>query len=257
MPADFREEVARYYEYDPRQPGDIEFYRELIPSAQSTILELGCGTGRVLIPLASHCAHITGVDISEPMLALCRRKLQASKIPRSRAKIKLGDITALVLEQKFDLIIAPFRVFQNLKRDEEVTGLFRTVKSHLSDAGSCILNAFRPFLDREAMATQWACEGENLHWETPTEDGRIALYDRRSRIDAERQIIYPVLAYRRYRGDVLEDEVIHEIALRYYYPDQLEELIAAHGFKIVNRWGGYAGEPYGEGPELLIQFCDQ
>lgn len=256
MPADFREEVAKYYDYDPRQSGDIEFYRRQIPSAKAAILELGCGTGRVLIPLASHCDFIQGVDISESMLKICRRKLQASGLSRTRAKIKHGDITDLVLEQKFDLIIAPFRVFQNLKTDEEVAGLFKTVRSHLSDAGSCILSVFRPYLSREAMATQWVCEEENLHWETPVEDGRIALYDRPSRIDIDRQIIYPVLSYRRYRGDVLEDEVIHEIALRYYYPDEFEELITAHGFTIVNRWGGYAGEPYGEGPELVIQFCN-
>jgi SAM-dependent methyltransferase len=255
MPADFREEVAKFYDCDPRQSGDIEFYRKLIPSAKAAILELGCGTGRVLIPLASHCDYILGVDISEPMLKICREKLQASGISRNRAGTKSGDITALILERRFDLIIAPFRVFQNLKTDEEVAGLFETVGAHLSDAGSCILNVFKPFLSREAMATQGVREEENLSWETPTEDGRIALYDRLPRIDSERQIIYPELVYRRYRGDVLEDEVIHNIALRYYYPDQLEELITAHGFKIVNRWGGYADEPYGEGPELVIQFC--
>ena len=257
MLADFREEVAKYYDCDPRQSGDIEFYRKLIPSDKANILELGCGTGRVLIPLSAHCDYILGVDISEMMLKICREKLKASGISRNRARIKSDDITALVPERTFDLIIAPFRVFQNLKTNEEVAGLFKTVRSHLSDAGSCILNVFRPFLSRDAMATQWVCEEENLLWETPTENGRIALYDRRPRIDPQRQIIYPDQAYRRYRGDLLEDEVIHKIALRYYYPDQLEELITTHGFKIVNRWGGYADEPYGEGPELVIQFCNR
>ncbi len=232
----------------------MEFYRNLIPSPKATILELGCGTGRVLIPLAAHCAYILGVDISEAMLTICRRKLQAEGIPRDRAMITYADITALALGRQFDLIIAPFRVFQNLKTDEEVAGLFKTVRSHLSDGGSCILNVFRPFLSREAMATRWVSEEENLLWETPTDDGRIACYDRRPRIDPERQIIYPDIVYRRYRGDALEDEVIHKIALRYYYPDQFEELITAHGFKILNRWGGYKDEAYGEGPELVLQF---
>lgn len=254
MAADFREEVAKYYDCDPRQSGDVEFYRKLIPSAEAAILELGCGTGRVLIPLASQCGYILGIDISEAMLTICREKLRASGIPRNRAMIKSGDITALAPERRFDLIIAPSRVFQNLKTDEEVAGLFQTVRAHLSDAGSCILNVFRPFLNRDAMATQWVCEEENLSWEISTENGRITCYDKRPRIDPEQQIIYPDMIYRRYRGDVLEDKAIHKLALRYYYPDQFEELITAHGFKIMNRWGGYAGERYGEGPELVIQF---
>ena len=38
-------------------------------------------------------------------------------------------------------------------------------------------------------------------------------------------------------------------------PDAFEGVIRAHGFRIVQRWGGYAGERYGEGPELIVQFC--
>lgn len=257
MAVDFRKEVAKYYDYDPRQSGDIEFYRKLIPSAEASILELGCGTGRVLIPLASHCAYILGVDIAESMLSICRDKLQVSGIPSNRAMIRYGDITSLALGQTFDLIIAPFRVFQNLQTDEQVSGLFKTVTSHLSDSGTCILNVFRPFLGREAMGTEWVSEEEHLVWETPTEDGRIVCYDRRPRIDSERQIIYPDMIYKLYHCDVLEGEAVHNLALRYYYPGQFEELITEHGFKIMNRWGGYRGEPYGEGPELVVQFCNR
>ena len=42
--------------------------------------------------------------------------------------------------------------------------------------------------------------------------------------------------------------------MRCYYPDEFEQLITGHGFEIVHRWGGYAGEIYGEGPELVIEF---
>ena len=43
--------------------------------------------------------------------------------------------------------------------------------------------------------------------------------------------------------------------MRCYYPDEFEALIVDHGFEIVGRWGGYQGEPYGEGPELVLQFA--
>ena len=64
----------------------------------------------------------------------------------------------------------------------------------------------------------------------------------------------PNLIYRRYHGDDLIEEVTLEILMRCYYPDEFEEVIVKHGFEIINRWGGYSGESYGVGPELVIQF---
>ena len=255
MPVDFRTEVAKYYDCSPMQPDDVEFYKSRLPSPDSTVLELGCGTGRVLVPLMEHCSYIHGIDVSEAMLALCRKKLQALSASKKRCIVQPGNITDLNLGGSFDLITAPFRVFQNLETDDEVSSFFQTVRTHLAPGGTCILNVFRPFLDKKAMATQWTSDEEILSWEAPIEDGRLTCYDRRTRIDPEKQIVYPDLIYRRYRGEKLEDETVHNLVLRYYYPDEFEKMIKSHGFQIVNRWGGYAGEPYGEGPELVVQFC--
>jgi hypothetical protein len=187
------------------------------------------------------------------MLTICRQKLDVSGISPKRASAQIADITDLNLGRKFELIIAPFRVFQGLETDEEVSGFFRTVRTHLSPEGTCILCAFKP---REGMATQWASEEEILEWETAVEGGRVACFSRPIRIDVERQVIYPDLIYRRYRGDNVEDEAVLKLAMRYYYPEQFVGVVESHGFRIVNRWGGYAGERYGEGPELVLQFCD-
>lgn len=254
MPVDFRTDVARYYDYSPKQPNDVEFYRSVLPSHESTILELGCGTGRVLVPLVDHCGYIHGIDLSEAMLALCRKKLYGLCVSKKRAIVQQGDITDLNLGRSFDLITAPFRVFQNLETDEEVDGFFQTVRTHLAHGGTCILNAFRPFLDKEGMATQWANNEENLSWEAPIKYGRVTCHDLRKRIDPEKQVVYGNLIYRKYRGKELEEEAVLELLMRYYYPEEFVELIEKQGFKILDRWGGYAGETYGEGSELVVQF---
>ena len=44
--------------------------------------------------------------------------------------------------------------------------------------------------------------------------------------------------------------------LRCYYPDEFLRLFVDHGFTVVNSWGGYADEPWGEGPELVVRFKD-
>jgi len=249
---DFRMDVAKYYDYDPRPKPDIAFYRAQIPSAESTVLELGCGTGRVLIPLISHCSYIHGIDSSDAMLQICRGKLQAARTPKARAIVQPGDITQLSLGRTFDLIIAPFHVFQVMITDEEVAGFFQTVRRHLSKTGTCFLNVVKP-LSREKMATQWV-QKEALIWETPVEDRRVTCHERRLRIDPDRQVVYAELVYRRYHGKNLEDETVQKLVMRYYYPEQFEDAVTDHGFDIAGRWGGYQDEIYDEGQELVLQF---
>ncbi len=211
----------------------------------------------MLVPLLDHCSYIHGIDISETMLAFCRKKLHSLRVSKTRAIVQPGDITNLRLKSAFVLITAPFRVFQNLETDEEVNGFLHTVGTHLASGGTGILNVFRPFLDKEEMASGWVREEETLSWEVPIKGGRVACFDRRLRIYAEKQVVYPDLIYRRYRGETLQDETVQNLVMRYYYPDQFESLIVNHGFQILNRWGGYKGEPYGEGPELVLQFRNQ
>ncbi len=73
-------------------------------------------------------------------------------------------------------------------------------------------------------------------------------------MDPVKLVLYPEPIYRRYEGETLKDEATLKIVMRYYYPDEFEKVIVDHGFQIMNRWGGYEGEAYGQGPELVIQF---
>lgn len=128
MQSDIRAEAANYYDLCPDMPADVPFYRSLIPSPEARVLELGCGTGRVLVPLAESCPYIHGLDLSEAMIDICRRKLNAAGIAVTRARAEVKDITNFALNQTFDLIIAPYRVLQNLEADAAVNGLFRCIR---------------------------------------------------------------------------------------------------------------------------------
>jgi SAM-dependent methyltransferase len=257
MKVDIRAEAARFYDFNPDTIVDIQFYRDRIPSPNTKVLELGCGTGRVILPLTKDCAYIHGVDLSEAMVAICQGKLDSAGIPTNKARVEVGDITSIRLGRTFDLITAPYRVFQNIETDSEVAALFDTVRRHLAKNGTCILNVFNPNLDPERLRVEWPTESEYFCWEVPVEDGRITHYGRNVSVDPKKLILYPNLIYRRYRGDDLIEEVTLKILMRCYYPDEFEEVIRNHGFEIINRWGGYSGEPYGVGPELVIQFGER
>lgn len=254
MPIDIRMEVAKYYDVCHVMSGDISFYIRQIPHPQARVLELGCGTGRVLLPLVEHCAYIHGLDCSEAMLTICRGKLQQANVSPEHAQVELADITDFDLGQQFDLITAPFRVMQNLATDAEVDGLFQCIHRHLTPGGMALLNVFRPLLDRERMLTDW-CRLEKFNCEIPLEGGSLRRYDNCPRITADPLVCYPELIYRFYQEDQLVEEAVLPIAMRCYYPDEFLRLIEDHGFRVIEKWGGYAGEVYGEGGELVVAFA--
>ncbi len=251
---DIRQEAAQFYDLNPDFPQDVPFYCNLLPSPDASVLELGCGTGRVTTALASRCGFIQGIDSSPAMVDLCRSKIARLSLPSERVGLSVADISDFALGRKFEIIIAPFRVLQNLETTAEVDGLLACVRRHLAPDGTCILNAFNPSYGPDELREKWLVPGEQLNWETATADGRVACYDRRARIDKGELVVYPDLVYRHYRGPILVREVVLHIAMRCYYPETFEQIILDHRYEIVNRWGGYQGEQYGKGPELILQF---
>jgi hypothetical protein len=188
------------------------------------------------------------------MLACCLQKLHAAGIPPTKARAELGDITHFTLGRIFDLIIAPYRVFQLLETESQVAGLFRCVRAHLAPGGTGILNVFRPDGGFERERQTWGTATEVCRWEVTVNGVRLRCDERRTRLAPERRILYPKLIYRRLVGDTWIEDAVLQIPRRCYAPDEFERVIRAYGFHIVQRWGGYTGERYGEGPELVVQF---
>lgn len=250
---DIRDTSAQYYDLNPDIPEDIPFYLNLIPP-DAEVLELGCGTGRVTLPLATHSRFVQGVDLSPAMLRVCRERLQQASVPPEKAAVQVGDITRLALGRRFDWIIAPFRVMQNLETDTQVDGLFETIRAHLKPGGQCVLNVFHPNRDPRALREEWVNPQEQPDWEQTLDGDRVVCTWRAARMDKDKLILYPELIYRRYRGNQQVDEAVMKFVMRCYYPDEFTALVQQNGFQIVGRWGGYHGEPYSRGPELVLRF---
>jgi SAM-dependent methyltransferase len=254
MSGDIRAEAAKYYDVNPSIPDDIAFYQAHLPSSDATVLELGCGTGRVLLPLAARCGFIHGLDRSQAMLARCQQKLQSAAIPPTNARVEHGDITHFALGRVFDLIIAPYRVFQLLETDAQVDGLFQCIRAHLAPQGTCILNVFHPQGGFERVQQEWKSATERGRWEVIVDGERLRCEERWLRLDPARHMLYVELVYRRYIGGAWVEDAVLQIPRRCYMPEEFAQVILDHGFRIMQRWGGYAGERYGEGPELVVQF---
>lgn len=251
---DPRKNTARFYDIVSHPINDVPFYLERIKALKTkNILELGCGTGRVLVPLAKACQKIVGIDYSHEMLEVCKEKV--AKAGLSNTLTVQGDISNLNFGKTFDLVIAPYRVLQALETDEEVNGFFETVSNHLKTSGRGIVNVFKPKMSAAEIRSSWCQPGEIINQEIDLEDGSRLLYSfRQHKMDKEKLVLYPDMIYRRYVNNILVEEVIHSIKMRCYYPGEFKQLIENKGFTITGLWGGYNNEQYGAGPELVIEF---
>jgi len=120
--------------------------------------------------------------------------------------------------------------------------------------GTCILNVFHPQGGFAGVQQAWESATEVFRWEVLVDGVRLRCDERLLRLDPERRILYPELVYRRYVGDAWVEDAVLRIPRRCYAPEAFARVICEHGFDIVQRWGRYAGERYGEGPELVVQF---
>lgn len=254
MPSDSREQAAQYYDLQPFHD-DLPFYERLLPAADANVLELGCGTGRILVPLAKQCGSIHGLDISPAMLEVCRKRAEMAGLPGDKYHIERGDISSFRLGRAFDLIIAPFRTFQALETDPEVDACLESIRVHLRPRATCVLSMFNPKWPREELPRRWRQEEEAAEWEETTPEGdRIVCTSIRQSLEPEKGVIYPDLVYRRFRQGRMVDHVVQPLAMRCWYPGEIVALLETRGFQIVDKWGGYHGEAFGEGPELVVQF---
>ena len=138
------DEYAPFYDWEnARTLGrkDVAFWRRIATSANSPVLELGCGTGRISLPLARAGVSIVGVDRSAPMLARAARRAAAlgrTRGARDRGRVCLvrSDIRALPFRPaSFSMVLAPYGVLQSLLRDRDLTSVLASVSNVLVQGG--------------------------------------------------------------------------------------------------------------------------
>src|SRR6266487_1827542 len=124
-----------------RDRPDIPFFVEAAKNAGSPVLEIGCGTGRVLIPTARAGLDIVGLDVSPHMLAVCRQRLRdESEAVQKRVRLVQADMRHFDLDRRFTLVTIPFRPFQHLLTVEDQFSCLASIRRHLINEGGLILD---------------------------------------------------------------------------------------------------------------------
>jgi SAM-dependent methyltransferase len=231
--------------YAARQ--DVGFYVAEANAAGGRVLEVGCGTGRILLPIARAGCSITGIDGSKQMLERCRAKLAAEPAAvQSRVRLAQHDMRDFNLGEKSSLIIAPFRVMQHLTTLDDQLRFLAVVARHLAAGGRFIFDVFNPRFDRLVSAD--GVEREDTP-EQRLSDGRT--FRRTYRI-----------ARVRWLDQVSEAELVYYVdgkryvqafEMRWYLAAELGHLLARAGFRVRDMYGDFARGPLVDGcPELVV-----
>jgi SAM-dependent methyltransferase len=238
--ADLYDHVARY-----NTLRDVVFYVDAAREAGGPVLELGCGTGRVLLPTARAGVEVVGLDLSPHMMDVCRRRVAAEPLEvQSRIELHLGDMRDFSLSRTFRLITIPFRPFQHLTTVEDQLACLKSIRRHLAPDGRLILDLFNPSLD--ALVSR--PPGEELDEEAPfhTPDGRL-IVRRHKLVSADRfhQVNRFELVYYVTHPDGREERLVHAFKMRYFFRYEAEHLLERAGFAVEHLYSGFDKAAYG------------
>jgi SAM-dependent methyltransferase len=238
--AAFYDRIAPYAER-----GDTAFYVEAAKRSGGPVLEVGCGTGRVLVPTAEAGVEIVGIDCSDEMLKVCRERLAQLPEPlRSLARVVREDMRDFDLGQRFALVTVPFRPFQHLLTVEDQLRCLACLRRHMAAGAELILDVFNPSLSSLVADNIGEEISEEPEFTMP--DGtRVARTYRTTSRDLFGQVIEVELIYHVTHPDGREERLVDAFPLRYLFRFELEHLLVRAGFRLERLYGSFDERPYG------------
>jgi ubiquinone/menaquinone biosynthesis C-methylase UbiE len=219
---------------------DAAFYLALARESGGPVLELGCGTGRILLPVARAGIPCVGLDASRDMLDVLRAKEPPPNLELVHAAMESFDLGA----RRFALITVPFRAFSHLLDVPAQLAALERARRHLAPGGRLALDVFDPKLASLARAE----DPDALAVTAETARGQLQRFDRVSR-DAARQVLTLRM---RFVGPAPEDCGEGELELRWFHRYELEHLLARAGFAIEALYGGFDRGPWVPGGETIV-----
>jgi SAM-dependent methyltransferase len=236
--------------------GDVFFYRRLALECGGDVLELGAGTGRIVLPIARAGVTVWALELDQGMLATLRLRLEdESAAVRGRVKLHEGDMADFDLGRRFSLVQIPYRAFLHNRFRNQQLSCLRACLRHLEPGGLLAFNVFHPSL--EEMSRSYGANAGRWRWvdERPWSDGGTVLLSEAVLFDPAAQLVTSRLRYDRFDADgrlVCSD--LEKLDLAYLYPGDLLALLSEVGFTEVRIDGDFDGRPFtADGQELVVR----
>ena len=205
---------------------DINFYIELVEKYGTPVLEMGCGTGRITIPIRGRGWDIVGLDLSFPMV---RRAVDKALSMGLSLHCFVGDMRRFSLRRRFPLIIVPFNAFSHIYTFEDIRNFFENAREHLLPDGILIIDVFNPDVDMLKGSSV-----KRLVSRYRDREGHLVEVYGTNFYDSATQVNY--IRWYFVRGDV---EWSREFTMRVFFPQELENYARLMGFHIFQKYGDY------------------
>lgn len=231
----YRGFFAEFYDILHAGLTDVDAYIGFARKFGPDVLELGSGTGRILIRMARAGFQVTGIDSSDDMIARCQHKLGfEDESVRSRVTIVRQDVTRFRLDKQFDLIIAPCNFINHLVEPTSVIQTLRNVKRHLKPSGVFIMDVSVPDVGymvkmngvQRTATFEHPLTGTTLIYRCTT------VYDFINQM--EHNDVY--LEERDETGSVLRNAAYSD-TMAYYFPRELKLMLEMSGLKVFHEQG--------------------
>ena len=249
-----RTDAGFYDSFLTGQDGDEAFYLEEARKAGGVVLEIGCGTGRIMIPIAESGVSIVGVDRAPAMLEVARQKIaRLPEATRKRIRIVEGDVRTLAMDGRFDLAIIPYRAFCHLTTTGDQRRALTRIQEHLADGGRLVFNVFDPSIERIAAHLKPLGGSRNhIGSFTHPDTGRRVMVSGTTQYDPAAQTLEQHRFFEEVdaEGRVVSTTVM-PIFLRYTYRYEMQYLLELCGFEVEALHGDFRRGPFRHGNDQI------
>jgi ubiquinone/menaquinone biosynthesis C-methylase UbiE len=225
------------------------------------VLELGCGTGRITLPLAEQGAQlafdVTGLDSQAEMLESAKtRHLEASPEVRERLRLIHGDMRTWQSESAFDLIVIPCSSISHLLTLQDQLAVWNQCRRNLRPGGRFVVEIPMPnmatFADSFNVPPRALVEIDIDKWDQA--DGVRFIRRKTSRYLSDEQCAQTRFFYEKYRNGRAVDGYIDDFAGHVFFPRELQLLFIHTGFEVEQTFGDYKGRPLKPNSPLIIMI---
>lgn len=253
--AELFDRFARFYDADYRHyQDDLDLILDLADQTGDPILELGCGTGRVLLPLLEAGHTVTGIDISPGLLHVAKEKLtqHATRNTNYESRIMLHetDLRTFDLPAKdFAFAFCTSNTLMHLATQADQLAVLRNAHRHLRPGGFLLIDLFSPDVARLHAVNGIMELGDQ--WLDPTTGAQVIKWSVRT-IDWADQLQETLFIYEENLPDGAVRRTVCPFTIRFLWRGEAELLLQSAGFTVTEVWGDFEGASYNTGSDHLI-----
>ena len=244
--------IARYYDAENTDKNDdIPFYLELAEEYGAPLMDIGCGTGRVMFPLAQAGYEAHGID-NEPAMLERGRDIAKTLKYGNLAHFHEGDATTYDPGKKFKLMLVPYNGLMHFHSQEQQLALLQNLRKMTLDDGLMILDLPNA---GEIFATQ---DTDSVMMERTflePESGHMVMQQSISYLDRVTQLLQVTWIYDEISADGTLKRTTAPLVLYYFFFSEVSLLLKLSGFEVEAVYGDLNYSPYEDGAERMVIFA--